>query len=53
MADVEKKRKSVSFTPGAVIVDSDGAGGEVTNGEQNGAADPEVDDLNVRCPRLV
>jgi len=48
MADVEKKRKSVSFSPGAVVVDGDGAVGEVANGEQNGAADPAVDEVNVR-----
>ena len=47
MADVEKKRKSVSFTPGAVVVDGEGAGGEEANGEQNGAADPAVDEVNV------
>jgi len=46
MADVEKKRKSVSFSPGAVVVDGDGAVAEAANGEQNGAADPAVDEVN-------
>jgi hypothetical protein len=47
MADVEKKRKSVSFSPGAVVVDGDGAVAEVANVDQNGVADPAVDEVNV------
>ncbi len=49
MAEVEKKRKSVSFSPGAIVVDGDGAVAEAANGEQNGAADPAVEEVNV-CP---
>ena len=51
---VEKKRKSVSFSPGAVVVDGDGTVADTVNGDQNGAtengsADPAVDEVNVCC----
>jgi hypothetical protein len=49
MAEVltEKKRKSVSFSQGAIVVDGDGAVSDKINGDQNAAVDPAVDEVTV------